>query len=158
MGLDTHLRFSVILDVRAKPHPFPDRLSFDETGEPFLTGDPSEDELEAHDRWCAESCEHGGYLLSLPLGNITRVGHLRTFLHGLEGNPGLRFPILLNKVIYDGTHAGDWIASDMAAAVVKEVDTVLHSRDSLASSQMEFIENMQRLCEASVETGNPIMF
>ncbi|PYX59865.1 MAG: hypothetical protein DMG73_07660 [Acidobacteria bacterium] len=158
MGLDAHVRCTCIRDGRAKPHPFPDRLSFDETGEPFLTGDPSEDELEAHDRWCAESCEHGGYLLSLPLGNITRVGHLRTFLHGLEGNPGLRFPILLNKVIYDGTHTGDWIASDLAAELLKEVDTVLHSRDILASSEMEFFENMKRLCEASVETGNPIMF
>ena len=117
MGLDAHVRCTCIRDGRAKPHPFPDRLSFDETGEPFLTGDPSEDELEAHDRWCAESCEHGGYLLSLPLGNITRVGHLRTFLHGLEGNPGLRFPILLNKVIYDGTHTGDWIASDLDRVV-----------------------------------------
>jgi hypothetical protein len=158
MALDGHVRCTCIRDGRAKPHPFPDRLTFDETGEPVLAGDPSDDELEAHDRWCVESCEHGGYLLSLFLGNITRIGHLRSFLRGLEGKPKPRFPILLNKVIYDGTHSGDWIASEQAAELLKEVETVLHSRDILASSEVEFVENMKRLCEASIDTGNPIMF
>jgi hypothetical protein len=158
MALDGHVRCTCIRDGRAKPHPFPDRLTFDETGEPTLTGDPSDDEWELHDQWVAESCEHGGYLLSLFLGNITRVGHLRSFVRGLEGKPGPRFPIVLTKVLYDGTHTGDWIASDVAAELLKEVDTVLHSRDILASGETEFFENMKLLCEASVETGNPIMF
>jgi hypothetical protein len=158
MALDGFVRCTCIRDGKAKPHPFPDRLTFDETGEPVLTGDPTEDEWEAHDRWAAESCEHGGYLLSLFLGNITRVGHLRSFLRGLEGKPGPRFPILLTKVLYDGTHTGDWIASDVAAGLLKEVEIVLHSRDILASGETEFFENMKQLCEASIATGNPLMF
>ena len=32
-----------------------------------------------------------------------------SFLNGLQGEPGPRFPILLKKVVYDGTHTGDWI-------------------------------------------------
>jgi hypothetical protein len=158
MALDGYVRCTCIRDGKAKPHPFPDRLTFDETGEPMLTGDPSEEELEAHDDWYGESCEHGGYLLSLFLGNITRVGHLRSFLRGLEGKPAPRFPILLNQVIYDGTHTGDWIAIELTPKLLKEVDTVLHSRDILASGEMEFFENMKQLCEASIKTGNPIMF
>src|SRR5437879_10684209 len=103
MALDGHVRCTCIRDGRAKPHPFPDRLTFDETGEPTLTGEPSDDQWERHDQWLAESCEHGGYLLSLFLGNITRVGHLRSFVRGLQGDRGPRLPVLLENVLYYGT-------------------------------------------------------
>ena len=156
--LDAYVRCTCIKDGRAKPHPNPEKLTFDEAGSPELTGDPSEDEWEAHDRWFAESCEHGGYLLSLPLGNISRISHLRTFLRGLQGKPGPRFPILLEKVIYNGTHTGDWLPREESPALLKEVETVLHSRDILANSEKEFFENLKQLCEASIETGNPILF
>jgi hypothetical protein len=158
MSLDAFVRCTCIRDGKAKPHPFPDRLTFDESGEPMLTGDPSDDEWEAHDQWMTNSCEHEGYLLSMFLGNITRVGNLRSFLRHLQGNPGPRFPMLLEKVLYDGTHTGDWIASDKAEKLLKEVEIVLHSRDILAESEKEFFENMKQLCEASIATGNPIMF
>jgi hypothetical protein len=158
MALDGHVRCNCILEGRAKPHPFPDKLSFDETGEPVLSDDALDDELEAHDVWFGESCEHGGFLVSLPLGNITRIGHLRAFLRSLQGNPGPRFPLLLKKVIYDGTHSGDSIPRDLVPELMKEVDTVLHSSDILADSEKEFFGNMKLLCEASIETGNPILF
>jgi hypothetical protein len=158
MALDAFVRCTCIRDGKAKPHPFPERLTFDESGEPTLSGDPTEEEWEAHDRWLSESCEHEGCLLSLFLGNITRVGNLRSFLRGLQGNPGPKFPILLEDVLYDGTHTGDWIVSKEAAKLLKEVETVLHSSDILADSEKEFFNNMKLLCEASVATGNPIMF
>ena len=158
MSLDGFVRCTCIRDGKAKPHPFPDRLTFDESNTPSLTGDPPDEELEAHDEWFADSCEHGGYLLSLFLGNITRVKNLRGFLRGLQGKPGPRFPILLEKVLYNGTHTGDWIPRDETPALLEEVDTVLHSRDILASSEKEFFENMKQLCDASIATGNPILF
>jgi len=83
MSLDGFVRCTCIRDGKAKPHPFLDRLIFDESSEPTLTGDPSEQEWEAHYQWLGESCEHEGYLLSLFLGNITRVGNLRSFLRHL---------------------------------------------------------------------------
>jgi hypothetical protein len=158
MGLDAHVRCTCIRDGRAKPHPFPDKLTLDETAEPDLTGDPSPDEWTAHERWFAESCEHSGYLLTEHLGNISRTAHVREFLRSLQGDPGPRFPILLTKVVYDGTHSGDWISSEQAAELLQEVNTVLHSSDILAESEKEFFGNMKRLCEASIETGNPIVF
>jgi hypothetical protein len=97
-------------------------------------------------------------LSSLLPGNITRVGNLRSFLRALEGKPGPRFPILLTKVLYDSTHSADQISSKQAAARLKEVNTVLHSKDILAESEKEFFENMKLLCEASVATGNALMF
>jgi hypothetical protein len=158
MALDAFVRCTCIRDGKAKPHPFPDRLTFDEAGDPMLTGDPTDDEWEAHDHWLSESCEHEGFILSFFLGNITKVGNLRSFLRGLQGKPGPRFPILLEKVLYDGTHTGDWIPIKESPALLKEVNTVLHSSDILAESEKEFFTNMKLLCEASIATGNPIMF
>jgi hypothetical protein len=158
MALDGFVRCSCIREGKAKPHPFPDRLVLDESGEPILSGDPSEEEWEAHDQWVAQSCEHEGWLASVFLGNITRVKNLRGFLKGLQGKPGPRFSILLNDVLYDGTHTGDWIPAKKTRALLKEVETVLHSRDILSDSEKEFFDNMKELCEASLKSGNPIMF
>lgn len=158
MALDGFVRCTCIRDGKAKAHPFPDRVAFDESGEPMLTGDPSEVEWEAHDRWLAESCEHEGFILSLFLGNVTRIKNLRSFLRALQGSPGPRFRLLLEKVLYDGTHTGDWIPAKQTPALLKEVETVLHSSDILADSEKEFFNNMKQLCDASIATGNPIMF
>ena len=158
MSLDGFVRCTCIRDGKAKPHPFPDLLAFDESGDPMLKGDPSEEQWEAHDEWVNEACEHGGFILSLFLGNITRVKNLRSFLRALQGKPGPRFPLLLEKVLYDGTHTGDWIPAKESPALLNEVNTVLHSSDILADSEKEFFENMKQLCDASIATGNPIMF
>jgi hypothetical protein len=158
MSLDAFVRCTCLRDGKAKPHPFPDRLIYDDSGEPMLSGDPTDDEWEAHDQWLTESCEHGGFILSLFLGNITRVKNLRGFLRALQGSPGPQFPILLENVLYDGTHTGDWIPIEESRPLLTEVNTVLHSSDILADSEKEFFNNMKLLCEASIETGNPIMF
>jgi hypothetical protein len=157
MSLDAFVCCTCIREGKAKPHSLPDRLTFDDSGEPTLTGDPTEVEGEAHDPWTAESCEQEGYLLSMFLGNITRVGDLRSFLRGLEGSPGPKFPALVKKVLYDGARTGDWISSKDAARELNEVDIVLHSSDILADSEKEFFTHRKLLFEASVATGNPIM-
>ncbi len=86
------------------------------------------------------------------------ASHLREFLRPLDGHPGPRFPILLEKVLYDGTHSGDWIPSEQTVDLLKEVDIVLHSREILGDAEKEFFLSMKRLCKASIETGNPIVF
>jgi len=77
---------------------------------------------------------------------------------GLQGNPGPKFPILLKKVVYDGTHTGDWLPVKESPALLWEVDLVLGSSDILTEGEKEFFQTMKRLCEASVATGSPIMF
>src|ERR1700758_1027705 len=103
MSLGAFVRCSCIRDGKARPHPFGERLIFDERGEPSLSGDASEEDWEAHDRWLGESCEHIGFLVGESLGNITLAKHARDFLRGLQGDPAPRFPILWKKVVYDGT-------------------------------------------------------
>jgi hypothetical protein len=158
MALDGFVRCSCIRDGKAKPHPFPKRLTWDESGCPSLTGDPTAKEWDKHDRWLQESCEHEGYLVSEFLGNIWRIKNIREFLRHLEDNPGPKFPILLKRVVYDGTHTGDWVPVKQSPALLKEVNLVLASSDILTPGEKEFFENMKRLCEASIATGNPILF
>src|SRR5260370_18170307 len=125
MGRDVFLRCPCLRDGKEKPNPFAERFMWDGSGSPSLSGDPSEDEREAHDHWVQESWEHEGYMISAPLGNITRIQHVREFLRGLQGDPGPKFPILLKKVVYDGTHTGDWLPVNESAAIVREGDLVL---------------------------------
>jgi len=159
MSLDGYVRCTCIRDGKAKETPpFADRLTFNEAGAPSLTGDPDDDEWEAHDQWVENACEHQGFLASEFLGNITRVKKVRDFVRGLQGDPGPKFPILLNKVVYDGTHTGDFLPTKQTAALMKEVDLVLGSKDILTEGEREFFESMKRLCEASLATGNPIGF
>lgn len=158
MGLDAFVRCTCVRDGKAKPHPLPGRFVFDETGDASPSGNVSAEDWVAHDRWFAESCEHGGVLVSETLGNINLAKHLREFLRGLQGDPGPRFPILLKQVVYDGTHTGDRISAPEAAKLLQEVDRVLHSSDILSESEKNFFTSMKRLSEASIATGNPIVF
>lgn len=159
MSLDAYVRCSCIRDGKArKPHPFPDRFTWDENNAPSLTGDPDQAEWDAHDQWVQQACEHEGYLVSEFLGNITRIRNVREFVRGLQGNPGPKLPILLKKVVYDGTHTGDWVPAQETPELLKEVNLVLQSSDILTQGEQEFFEAMKRLCEASLATGNPIGF
>jgi hypothetical protein len=159
MALDGFVRCSCIRDGKVKkPHPFPKLFMWDETNSPSLKGDPTEEQWEEHDKWVQEACEHEGYLEAEFLGNINRARNVREFLRGLQGKPGPRFPILLEKVVYDGTHTGDWIPVEETPALLKEVETVLASRDILTQSEKEFFDAMKKLCDASIATQNPIMF
>jgi hypothetical protein len=142
----------------AKAHPFPERLILDDAAEPDLNGDSSDEEWLMHDRWFANSCEHAGYLISERLGNISMVAHIRELARHLQRSPGSKFPVLLERVIYSGSHTGDWLPNSQAAPLLEEVKIVLHSADVLSDTEREFFEALRRLCEASIATGNPIMF
>ena len=59
-------------------------------------------------KWLLHACEHAnGVLLHHRLGNMALVGLVRSELRQDE----LKFPVLLTKVLYNGTHAGDYLTS-----------------------------------------------
>jgi hypothetical protein len=65
MSLDAYVRCTCIRDGKVKkPHPFPDKFMWDESGAPSMSGDPDEEEWEAHDEWVRDSCEHEGFRIS----------------------------------------------------------------------------------------------
>jgi len=158
MGLNGVVRCRCIQDGLAKPHPFPERLALDDTVDPFLTGDPTLDDLLVHDRWFDESCPHQGYIVQERLGNIRAIAHVRELLGSLESEPTPRFPILLGKVVYNGVHCGDHLSSDGSAELLKEVEQASRFRNHWDVSDSEFFAGLRRLCEASIATRNPIVF
>ncbi len=155
MGLDASVHCNCIKEGKAPPHPFAELLAFDETGEPILKkeGEISQDLWLAHDKWHRNSCAHSGYLVDRHLGNMSLVACVREFL---QSNSPNYFPLLLERVVYSGTHCGDWIA----ASGIPQLLTETRRLQGLTSDPLilEFANDVAALAEASLATGNPIVF
>ena len=155
MGLNASVHCNCIKDGKAPPHPFPELLVFDQTGEPTLKSDGGIN-LESwlkHDKWYRDSCPHSGHLAEKRLGNIASVAYIRGFL---EDNSPNTFPLLLERVVYSGSHSGDW----MAASDVPQLLTETRRLQALATVPdiIQFANDVIELAEASIATGNPIVF
>jgi hypothetical protein len=167
MGLDAHVRCNCAKEGKTKSFPFPGRLAFEESGEPYLlsanggAGDMSAstdmNELLRFDEWeSAQGCEHEGFLVKARIGNISYVGYIRGWINTEAGNAKRQFPLLSEKVVYSGTHCGDWITSSDARGLLGELEMLNQfARDEYHRA---FIKTMNLLCEASLASGNPIVF
>jgi hypothetical protein len=155
MGLNAWVRCNCIKEGNAPPHPFPKLLAFDETGEPILKddGDVDLNMWLKHHKWYRDSCPHSGSLVEKRLGNITAVAYVRGFL---EDNSSHGFPLLLERVVYSGTHSGDWVA----ACDVPQLLTETQRLQGLTNDPLilQFTNDVVELAEASIATGNPIVF
>lgn len=117
-----------------------------------------EDDI-AFDRWLRDStCAHPtGVLLHHRLGNIDSIALLRSAL----GRDARRFPILLGKVIYDGTHCGDFIPVSDLPALREEVGrlpALQNSRDDSSEFVAQFAVQMGELVETALTVQKPISF
>jgi len=113
------------------------------------------DEILAWDLWREGfACEHGaGRLLHHRLGNISLIGSLRAELK----REAARFPILLNKVVYSGSHAGDYLPTE----IVKELEELASFKCSSKKSDAfmsQFRLQMLELVAASLSVMKPIAF
>ena len=138
---------------KAPAHPFPELVVFDEMGEATLTSDRDMNLKlwQKHDKWYRDSCPHAGYLVQKRLGNIAVIAHVRGFL---EDNSSKSFPLPCERVVHSGIHTGDWIA---------DVPQLLEESKKLKSLTtesviVEFANDVIELAEASIATGNPIVF
>lgn len=156
MGLDACVRCNCIQEGRAARHPLPELLRFDGDGEPYLAPEEgiSESQWAMHNQWCKAACPHAdGYILSKRLGNISSIVHVRAFIELL---PSTHWPLLLERVVYSGTHCGDSISRGDAAILAKEARLLLES--ACDPCVKEFAIDLIELTEASMATGNPILF
>ena len=167
MGLDAHVRCNCAKEGKTNPFPFPGRLAFEESGEPYLLRTDADskdgiastdmDELRVFDKWeYNQGCEHERFLVDLFIGNISYVGHIREWINTESANTRRTFPILAEKVVYSGSHGGDWVTSSEARALLEELEIL--SPRTQDEDHKSFIQKMQQLCEASLATGNPIVF
>jgi hypothetical protein len=111
------------------------------------------------DEWLRGSaCEHkDGVLLHYRIGNIALVGLLREELK----REATRFPVLLEKVLYNGVHAGDCLSLDIVIRLQSELKGLAGFAASGERNQAfvgEFKKQMQGLVDAALSIRKPISF
>jgi len=92
-------------------------------------------------------------LIAKRIGNIALVAFLRDEVEKIGKST---FPIVLGKVLYSGTPCGDAIPARDVAALSRELKSF--ERHQLTRELGDFVVDMKELCEASLATGNPIVF
>lgn len=122
------------------------------------TGGTLESALEWDCWYESRACEHqGGILIEHRLGNIALIGLLRTELERASE----QFPILVTKVVYSGSHAGDFLPAEDIPALQKELDALSAFRCSNAQADrfmVEFRNQMSELAMVARLVGKPIAF
>jgi hypothetical protein len=107
----------------------------------------------AFDQWQAYSaCRHErGILLHHRLGNIWHVALLRSELE----READRFPILLTKVVYSGTHGGDYLPVETLSAVQRELESLANFKCSTQEAD-EFMTNFRQQMSALAATARSV--
>jgi hypothetical protein len=143
------------------PHPRPDLLFVDEKGAPDISSnDPRA--IEAHDRWeSLRPCEHEHFwLIERWLGNVALIGSIRALLKQYSTDPAVEYPVLWSKVIYDGSHSGDFLTSDTVQQLSDEVDRLTRMENHHADTGplMELLRKLGELVQASLSVKKAIAF
>jgi hypothetical protein len=104
-----------------EPPPHGIKLQIENSGRLERVGEESS--LEEYFDWVAwqeqRACVHsGGFLVRHRLGNIALIGILRKEL----GREKDRFPILTSKVVYSGSHAGDFLCIELIPVLQQELE------------------------------------
>lgn len=112
----------------------------------------------AFDQWSSTACEHElGKYANASIGNISLVG----LLQGELNSSGLSFPVLLERVLYSGTHCGDSIPIDLMPQLRAEIDQLsrVHADERQNEKFLrEFERTMRALSEHARMLGKPIVF
>ncbi|MGA2435138.1 MAG: hypothetical protein ABSG25_07610 [Bryobacteraceae bacterium] len=142
------------------PPPQPDLIYIDDkTGQLKLRWDaPGADQHQFYE-WLASACEHGplGEFVTHRFGNVARIG----FLRQLFARTPQRFPILLSKVLYNGTHAGDVLNLADIEELAIEMASVrnIHCADAGEEEMLrQFETQMMDLIRGARSVGKPIIF
>ncbi len=127
------------------------------TGE--VTCDPPDDSAwHAFTAWkIGKACLHQGMILVRHrLGNEAKIDLIRAELQ----KDALRFPILLEKVLYSGTHTCDWLPLKSLKGLTEELKHLNPNptHTSAADSLRLFKIQIAELIIAAQLTGKPICF
>lgn len=86
------------------------------------------------------------------LGNISLIIHLR---ENIEAEFGHRTPIVLQRVVYSGSHSGDTLPLSLVESLAEEIALLQTSRKPYV---VQFAAAMAGLVAAAKAEGNPIVF
>ena len=117
------------------------------------------DTLLEFDQWIYHrACEHkNGILLHHRIGNIALVALLR----GELSREIEKIPVILQKIIYNGIHGGDFLSLDDVRILQNELD---YLADFVASSERnqqfvnDFRQQLIELTNTALEVEKPISF
>lgn len=160
MGLDAVVYCDCYEKGRVrKPPPQPGLVYVDDNGQVCLKWDAPDADQNAFYNWLHEACDHSprGELVWHRLGNAARIGLLRSLL----SKSADEFPVLLNKVIYDGTHAGDSLGVSDLERLGPEVSLLhaIHGEDQTGEEVLrQFEQQMSELLDAARRVQKPIVF
>ena len=116
------------------------------------------DECIAFDNWREHACSHeGGYLTHHYIGNVAHVGALRELLSQTPE----QFPIILNRVIHNGTHCGDQLPVALVRKMADEIARLVSVRCPNKSRQelLDFFKTqMTELADNAMAMNKPISF
>jgi hypothetical protein len=159
MGLDAVVYCNCFESGKLKEIPsYIDSIYVDSGGDLGCKNDNFETVLE-FDQWLLyRACEHeNGVLLHHYLGNIARVSNLRKDLSvNVE-----RFPIILEKILYSGTHCGDFLRLETVKNLKKEIDYLeafVCSNELSQERVSYFCKQLIELTNAALRVGKPILF
>lgn len=145
--------------IRAPP-PQPELVQVDEdTGQVLLHRNATEADENRFYRWLATSCDHGpfGELVSHRLGNIALIA----FLRELFARTPNHFPILLSRVVHNGSHSGDFLGLGDVEKLAQEMESVRILRCANANDEellRNFETQMLDLIRGAERVRNPIVF
>ncbi len=160
MGLDAVVYCDCLErgDLKKKPDPEWE-VYIDEDGARCSRVEALEVLLE-FDQWSDgyEACTHeGGVLVHHRIGNMSTVAYLRQILSPYKN----KLPILMQKVIYSGTHAGDYVPVNELESLKDEIDIIskmqMDNQDQEISMRY-FVRQMKELVECALSVRKPISF
>ena len=158
MGLDAYVYCDCFEQNRLHSAPNQQwQVSVADDGSRITESDELEDQL-AFDQWNTSACDHeDGIRMSERIGNISLVATLRTLLEA-EAHP---LPVLLENVLYRGSHCGDWLTIQQVKALEQELNiaSLIRCPDPVEDPYLQnFIQTLQRLLSCSLKLHKPIAF
>lgn len=141
-----------------EPPPCPELVATDPSGRLDCRSE-NEETLLSFDEWLLHrACEHeNGVLRDHYIGNMTLVGLLRS---ELERQADI-YPVSLAKILYGGTHTGDYLSLVDVRNVQSELK-LLEGHVCLNEINQGYVavyrQQMMELAEAALTVGKPISF
>jgi hypothetical protein len=167
MGLDAVVFCDCVETNRLKvPHPFPKLLFLESNGSPEIRSKNSS-KVNKHDEWMAlPPCQHKDMMIAgCYVGNMTLVERVYNTLEAVLKPPLPRCPVLLKKVLYCGTHTGDYLTLAQVRKLAVELQQLKQldlEKTDVSSTDLRFIRSvaakLRRLTKIALETKKPIAF
>ena len=166
MGLEAWVSCDCVEKNRLKkPHRYPNQLHIGKNGSPEIRSvDPVM--LDEHDAWMQlPPCRHDEMTVeSSYLGNMGFVAGVRNTLASFSSLlPAC--PILLGKVLYSGTHTGDFLTVKQVESLAKELEqlkSVNLRRAGIPIDQHKPLRSitaeLTRLAKTALKLRKPIAF